>query len=63
MTVIVFGNGSMYDPIVQAKHSAPCMFHNWIRKLILRLQKYQARDIDVIGAPAIGDVSRSMNLL
>jgi len=39
----------------QAKHSAPCMFHNWICKLIWRLQKYQARGIDVIGAPAIGD--------
>ena len=32
-----------------------CIFHNWIRKLIMRLKKYQARGIDVIGAPAIGD--------
>ena len=35
--------------------SSACMFHNWIRKLILRLKKYQARGIEVIGAPAIGE--------
>jgi len=44
----MFGRGSMYDQRVQNKHSAPCMFHNWTRKLVLRLQKYQARGIEVI---------------
>ena len=48
-----FGRGSVYDPRVQNKHSAPCMFHNWTRKLVKRLQKYQARGIEVIDTNAI----------
>lgn len=36
-------------------YGAPILFHNWTRKLIMRLRKYQARDIDIIGAPTIDE--------
>ena len=50
-----FGRGSQYDPMVQAKYGPSIQFHNWTRKLINRLRKYQKRGIEVVGAPAIGD--------
>lgn len=47
--------GTLYDTMVQAKYGASISFHNWIRKLITRLHKYQKRGIEVVGAPSIGD--------
>lgn len=50
-----WGPGSLQDPMVEAKLGSPLLFHNWTRKLINRLQKYQARGIEVVGAPAIAN--------
>mmetsp|Transcript_2015 Transcript_2015/g.4432 ORF Transcript_2015/g.4432 Transcript_2015/m.4432 type:complete len:363 (+) Transcript_2015:488-1576(+) len=47
------GRGFLYDPLVQAKYGAPVQFHNWTRKLVYRLRKYQERGIEVVGAPTI----------
>ena len=43
------------DSVVQAKFAPSVQFHNWCRKLIERLRKYQKRGIDVVDAPTIAD--------
>mmetsp|Transcript_33702 Transcript_33702/g.76077 ORF Transcript_33702/g.76077 Transcript_33702/m.76077 type:complete len:496 (+) Transcript_33702:80-1567(+) len=55
-----FGRGSINnDPIVQVKVGANIQFHNFVVKLIDRLEKYQSRGIEVLDAPAI---AHDMNL-
>ncbi|KAL7541679.1 hypothetical protein ACHAXR_011125 [Thalassiosira sp. AJA248-18] len=50
----MFGHGTFLgDPLVQAKYGAPIQFHNFTRKLINRLRKYQQRGIEVVDAPAV----------
>ena len=44
---------AMSNPIFQAKHGPPIQFHNWTKKLVDRLIKYQGRGIEVIDAPTV----------
>ena len=47
--------GTFQDPMVLKKHGAQIQFHNWCRKLVERLRKYQKRGIDVVDAPTIAE--------
>ena len=44
---------AMSSPGYQAKFGPPIQFHNWTKKLVDRLIKYQGRGIEVIDAPTI----------
>mmetsp|Transcript_23335 Transcript_23335/g.53536 ORF Transcript_23335/g.53536 Transcript_23335/m.53536 type:complete len:509 (-) Transcript_23335:213-1739(-) len=44
-----------HDPIARVKFSSSIQFHNFVVKLIDRLEKYQSRGIEVLNAPAIPD--------
>ena len=46
---------AMFSPGFQARLGPPIQFHNWTKKLVDRLKKYQGRGIEVIGAPAIDE--------
>mmetsp|Transcript_33699 Transcript_33699/g.76066 ORF Transcript_33699/g.76066 Transcript_33699/m.76066 type:complete len:509 (+) Transcript_33699:80-1606(+) len=48
-----------HDPIARVKFSSSIQFHNFVVKLIDRLEKYQSRGIEVLDAPAI---AHDMNL-
>lgn len=50
-----FGAGSVYDQVVQWKYAPPIAFHNWTKKLVDRLRKYQTRGIEVVNAPTIAN--------
>lgn len=45
----------LYNPMYQAKLGPAIQFHNWTKKLVDRLEKYQGRGIEVIDAPIISD--------
>ena len=52
---------AMYNPMYQAKLGPPIQFHNWTKKLVDRLNKYQGRGIEVIDAPTIKEGVRLPN--
>mmetsp|Transcript_23334 Transcript_23334/g.53531 ORF Transcript_23334/g.53531 Transcript_23334/m.53531 type:complete len:491 (-) Transcript_23334:213-1685(-) len=45
----------LHDRITRVKYGASIQFHNFVKKLIDRLKKYQSRGIEVLNAPAIPD--------
>mmetsp|Transcript_33701 Transcript_33701/g.76072 ORF Transcript_33701/g.76072 Transcript_33701/m.76072 type:complete len:491 (+) Transcript_33701:80-1552(+) len=49
----------LHDRITRVKYGASIQFHNFVKKLIDRLKKYQSRGIEVLDAPAI---AHDMNL-
>ena len=46
---------AMSNPVHQAKYGPPIQFHNWTKKLVDRLIKYQGRGIEVVDAPTIDE--------
>lgn len=46
---------AMSSPAYQAKLGPPIQFHNWTKKLVDRLKKYQGRGIEVLGAPTVDE--------
>jgi len=54
-----------HNPIARVKFSSSIQFHNFVVKLIDRLEKYQSRGIEVLDAPAVPDdkVFRRLDLI
>jgi len=46
---------ALYNPMYQAKLGPPIQFHNWTKKLVDRLKKYQGRGIEVVEAPTVAE--------
>ena len=48
----------LYNPMYQAKLGPAIQFHNWTKKLVDRLEKYQGRGIEIIDAPIVSGGKR-----